>query len=205
MNDLLTRLSALGTSPAPVDETTVAADVRRGRRALRRRRAARIAAGGVFALAIAGTGTVLTLQSDHGDSQPAGAPLRLVDYTGAQPAGFTVATVPSGFVVQGVNSGSLDITRPDDTSSLDSFVGKIVVMLQSKDAHFRQVGTRVSVHGHPGYIHQERGGATMLEYVDGRGNDVVVQAWDDLKLTDQQLVQLAEGVTVTSAAQAPVG
>lgn len=233
MNDLMSRLSALHhESPAP-DEATVTADVRRGRRAVRRHRAVRGITGGAVALAVAGTAVAV-----HGSGGPTmpeasgpdttissggsnGTAIHLVDYAGPQKPGFTVRTVPEGFVLQGVRPTVLDITRPGDASSLYSFAGKVVVMLQSQDATFERVGTKVSVNGRPGYIHGDPGGddaadgstrpgedvgtATTLEFLDGSGHDVLVQAWDDLGLTDQQLVQLAEGITVTSQAVAPVG
>lgn len=52
MNDVLDRLAALRAPQLPVDADTVAADMRRGRRALHRRRAVR---GGVLALAVSAT------------------------------------------------------------------------------------------------------------------------------------------------------
>lgn len=208
MNDLISRLSALGAEVGAPDDATVAADVRRGRRALRRRRAVRSVTGGALALAVAGT--AVAVHADGGSSpEPRDATtdagVHLVDYTGPQQAGFTVDTVPAGFVLQGVKPSVLDITKPGDTSDIDSFVGKIVVMLQSRDVRFRARGMEVSVNGQTGYIHDEPGAATTLEYLDAAGHDVIIQAWDTLGLTDQQLVQLAEGVTVTSDAVAPVG
>jgi hypothetical protein len=208
MNDLIDRLSALSLETAAPSDATVAADVRRGRRARLRHRAVRGATGGVLALALGGT--ALALHTGDGAAPEASqrtsdSGIHLVDYTGPQQPGFTVQTVPEGYVVQGVRPNVLDITKPGDTSSLNSFVGKIAIMLQSNDATFRKVGTQVSVNGRAGYIHDEPGVATSLEFHDAAGHDVIVQAWDDLGLTDDQLVQLAEGVTVSSAAVASDG
>lgn len=219
MTDLETRLRNLRVESTPADEETVAADVRRAHRALGRRRAVRYGTGGVTLLAVAALATVTVVgQGGHDASRPRadapaspsatagtrGAGLRLVDYTGDQQPGFTVTKVPAGFVLQGATPSSLDVARADDHSDLNSFQDKLVVMLQSKDASFRRTGRPVQVHGATGYLHTEPGAATTLEYLDGP-HDVVVQAWTSLGLTDAQIVEFAEGVTVTSAATAGVG
>ena len=127
----------------------------------------------------------------------------MVAYTGEQQPGFTVTTVPAGYVLQGAQPSSLDIAPADDHSSLDVFSGKLVVMLQSVDAKPDDSGTPVTINGHAGYIRQGYG-ATVLEYTDGQ-HDIIVQAWNNIHLTNDQLVQFAEGITVTAAAQAGRG
>lgn len=212
MTDLETRLRELRVPTVPASDEVVHADVVRARRALQRRRLARRGSGGVAVAAAAvlaavvvsgqsgGTGS----RPDIADHAPSSAGVRLVDYTGVQRPGFTVAKVPAGFVLQGATPYALDIARADDHSGLNVFKGKLVVMLQSKDVTFRHTGHPVSVHGTTGYLRTEKGGATALEYLDG-SHDVVVQAWANLGLTDAQLVEFANGVTVSHNARATVG
>jgi len=219
MTDLLDRLGDLAPEPLAPSEEAVAGDVRRGRRALARRRAIRGAAGGALLVALGGTATIVARQ--HGSETPpvatpshrapsptAGtghaAGIRLVDYTGDQKPGFRVQKVPEGYVLQGSNAFSLDIAKPGDHSDLSNFEGKIVIMLQSKDVALHKQGKQVSVAGHDGWLREPGDGAMILEYNDGRHN-VVVQSWTSLALTDAQLVELASGVTVTAQAQAGVG
>ncbi|HVX55262.1 hypothetical protein [Nocardioides sp.] len=212
MTDLETRLRDLRVPAPPVSDEVVRADVARARRALHRRRLTRVGSGGVAVAAVGVLAAVVVAGQSGGQSgerpdvatPPASGHLRLVDYTGAQQPGFTVAKVPAGFVLQGATPYSLDVARADDHSSLDVFSGKLTVMLQSKDATLRHTDHPVTVHGTTGYLHTEKGVATTLEYLDG-GHDVIVQAWADLGLTDAQLVEFANGVTVSDSAQASVG
>jgi len=214
MTDLESRLRGLRGTTTPVDEDTVRADIGRARRALSRRRRARIGSAAVAVAAVGVVATVIVAGQPGGQgSDIAEAPtpspthaatLRLVDYTGIQQPGFTVAKVPAGFVLQGATPYSLDVAKAGDHSSLNDFEGKLVVMLQSKDATFHKTNRAVTVHGTTGYLRAEDGGATALEYLDG-DHDVVIQAWSGLGLTDAQLVEFADGVTVTSGAQASVG
>lgn len=203
LTDELARLSALpGSVPS---EATVQADLRRGRAALNRRRVLRGAAAGVALTATLATAASLTFATRSGSSGHQQSPqrVRLVAYQGEQLPGFTVSEVPEGYVLQGATAYSLDIAQPNDHTSLDALEGKLVVMLQSRSAHTDTSGTRVTVNGHPGYL-REGPPATVLEYTDGT-HDILVQDWQNVGLTDDQLVQFASGVTVTSAAQAGVG
>lgn len=220
MTDLLDRLAALRVEPAAASADTLAGDVRRGRRALARRRAARGAAGGAFLLVAGGTTGIVISQhgsdappSAHHSPAPSRLPasrtptttgIQLVDYTGEQEPGFIVKKVPEGYVLQGSNAFSLDIAKPGDHSDLSDFEHKIVVMLQSKDVRLHKEGTQVSVNGRPGWIREPGDGGVILEYNDGSHN-VVVQSWTSLGLTQDQLVELADGVTVTAQAQAGLG
>lgn len=223
MTDLLDRLAALRVEPTAAPAETLADDVRRGRRALARRRAARGAGGAVLVLAVGGTVGLVVGQHDSGrppvahgaprighspaatvHPTPKAAGIRLVDYTGDQKPGFLVKKVPEGFVLEGASRSSLDIVRPGNKTSLDDFENKIVVMLQSQDVKLHKYGTRVSVNGRPGWIREPGDGGVILEYNDGSHN-VVVQSWTSLGLTNAQLVELADGVTVTAQAQAGLG
>jgi hypothetical protein len=236
VQELIDHLESLGRSAAAAPEqTTVDADLRRGRGALKRRRrhqgTAGIAAAAVLAVAgvavWAGTGnreetrhasdrttnstartsppaqthnTISTRPAHPGAHRPR---VRLVAYTGAQPAGFTVTEIPAGYVLQGAQPTTLDIARPSNHASIDSFVDKVVVSLQSTDGTTPSTGTKVTVNGQPGVINVQDGVHT-LSYRDG-SHEVQVQAWSNIHLTDDQLVTFADGVTVTSAVQSPKG
>jgi hypothetical protein len=212
MNDMSDRLRDLRTVEPHqrATDSEVAADLLRGRSALRQRRL-RWATGAAMAGVAVVAGTIIVTTGDagsparhrdqaatqHQGMQTGG--IRLVSYTGGQQPGFTVTTVPAGYVLQGAQPGSLDIAPPGDNSPLDTFTGKLVVMLQSVDATPDHSGTQVTVNGRAGYI-QHGEDATGLEYTDGE-HDIVVQAWNNIHLSDDQLVQFAAGITVTASAQ----
>jgi hypothetical protein len=218
MHDITDRLAALGRGEAPApSDAVVHDDVTRGRVAAKRQRQRRIAFGavgtaGVAAAAVAiavplatGSGGRATTQA--GGSAASAAPaaaVQLVAYAGQQQPGFVVTEVPDGYVLQGATPYSLDIALPSDHSDLNSFENKLVVMLQSKDAHNSLDGKQVTVHGSPGAISGHDGGVRWLEYNDG-SHEVLIQCWSNVGLTDEQLVQFADGVTVTSSAVAGVG
>ncbi|WP_460852737.1 hypothetical protein [Nocardioides montaniterrae] len=242
MNDLIDQLGALRTAPAPIDDSVVTADLRRGRRAAGRRRAVRGAGVAACALALGGVTTAIV------DSSPGvhSTGVQLVDYTGDQLPGFTVDKVPDGFVLQGATAYSLDIARPGVTSSLDDFEGKIVVSVEAnapataaphhvirarhgdtlvKDGSRTWLvhpdGSRVllaqapattppsptgpiDVDGSAGTITTNSEGTKTFRYsADGR--TVTIQVWPTIKLSDGQLRELADGVSVTAAARNSVG
>ena len=205
MNHLVEELGRLG---AGADQSTpddvVRRDLLRGRAALTRRRVRRTVTGlgataatAVLALAIAGG------QSSP-DPHPAARGLDLVAYTGTQLPGFTVEKVPEGFVLQGANAYSLDIALPGNHTSLNDYRGKLVVMLQSKDATGTPTGKQVEINGRPGTISTFDPAAKQLYYSDG-AHQIVVQSPTGLGLSDAELVEFASGVTVTAEAVAGVG
>jgi hypothetical protein len=201
MSNVIDQLADLGTGveqPAPAD--IVRRDLLRGRAALRRRRFRR----GVTALGITAAVAAVAVTAGQPSPGPASTGLDLVAYTGTQLPGFTVGKVPEGFVLQGSNSYSLDIARPDDQTSLDDYWGKLVVMLQSKDQGSIPDGKGVEVNGRPGTISKFDPAAAQLYYSDG-SHEIVIQAATGLGLTDEELVEFAASVTVTAGAQAGVG
>jgi hypothetical protein len=211
MPDPMTRLAALHDGPpAAVDDAAIASDLRRGRDALvtRHRRRAGAAAIGVvavsslsYALASGGSSrapqavvprTVVTHASGKATST-----IQLLAYNGKQLPGYSVTRVPKGYVLQGISGSVLDIAESGDHSPLDSFDGKLVVMLN--DHAGPTTGTPASVSGHPGRI-DDQDGVLTLTYSDGTHN-VAVQSWSNIHLSREQLVQFAEGVTVLPSAQ----
>jgi hypothetical protein len=205
---------------------TVEADLRRGRAALARRRRVRATwfsvAGTVAAAALVGTtivagnlgGTDDTTGAAHGRrigvNQGSGPDrvrhVRLVAYQGEQLHGFIVDQVPEGWYLQGSNVFSLTIAPQGDTTSPDAFVGKLVVMLLSSSVQQElPQGEPVKVGEFDGVV-SHQGEADTLTYEDGVGHFVQIQAWRDaLGWTNEQLASFAEGVQVTSHAQAGVG
>ncbi|RNM11884.1 hypothetical protein [Nocardioides pocheonensis] len=208
MNHVIEDLGRLRTRTATdqtVPDDVVRRDLARGRAALTRRRARRAVTGlGATAAAAVLTVSVISAGSTSDPRPRGGSGVDLVAYTGAQLPGFTVAKVPEGFVLQGANEYSLDIARPDDHSSLDDYQGKLVVMLQSRDATGTPTGTHVEISGRPGTISTYDPTAKQLFYSDGT-HDIVVQAPTGLGLSDAELVEFASGVTVTTEAVAGVG
>jgi hypothetical protein len=66
--------------------------------------------------------------------------------------------------------------------------------------------TKVTVQGTEGQLGlTEDKGAKWLIYPHGAGSKVLVQVPTKLGLTDKQIVQFADGITVTSDAQAARG
>jgi hypothetical protein len=205
---------------------TVEADLRRGRAALARRRRGRATrlsvVGAVAAVALVATtlvagnlgGTDPTtgpapssrIGANHGSGPLGGTPVRLVAYHGNQLEGFIVNQVPDGWYLQGSNTFRLTIAPQGDTSSPDSFVGKLVVMLLSSSVPQELPdGEPVKVGDYDGVVtHQTE--ADTLTYADNAGHFIQIQAWRAaLGWTNEQLARFAEGVQVTSHAQPGVG
>lgn len=213
LDDITGRLQRLDTQPSATADETVRRDLLRARGAARRRAARRFTAGiGVAAVTAVGVTLVVSNQGTTSEKPPAiaepsrtaDATTQLVAYTGAQQPGFVVTKVPEGFVLEGATPFNLNIARAGDTSGLDVFTDKLVVMLESSSVTTPPEGDPVQVGGLDGWLRNSEGGTWTLTYDDG-ANRVVVQAWKSLGLTAEQVVEFAEGVTVTAQAQAGVG
>ena len=218
INELLDR-TARSVQATPSAET-VEADLRRGRVALARRRRGRVirfSIAGTFAVALVGAGLVAGNSggiheatgpgtgSTQSSGPGGGRTVRLVAYHGDQLEGFTVSQIPDGWYLQGSNTFRLTIAPQGDTSSPDAFEGKLVVMLLSSSAPQRlPQGEPVEVGNHDGVV--STGEADVLTYQDDAGHFVQIEAWHRaLGWSTDQLVSFAEGVHVTSDAQAGVG
>ncbi|HEY2553319.1 MAG TPA: hypothetical protein VGI64_22365 [Streptosporangiaceae bacterium] len=235
MTDLLDRLASLeATSSGPPSEATVAADLGRGRAALRR---GRLRAGGVLSAAVLAAGAVAayagtagthhqqttialpqhgstatrhhqqtaTKQHQHGTAGSKHAKIKLVDYSGQEPPGFNVASVPQGFGLQEQSSTgfSFILAPPSADHNAGSFIGKLVVTAEagSELGDWQHFGDQsVTINGNPGRIGDD-GTATQLWFSVGNGVVVDAQAWDSIGMTHQQLVDFANGVTTTPALQ----
>jgi hypothetical protein len=194
---------SVDVTPSP---ETVDADVRRGRAALGRRRRGRVIRLSIVGTVAAALVAPTILAANQGFGPSRGTPIRLVAYHGEQLEGFIVDQVPDGWYLQGSNTFRLTIAPQGDTSSPDSFIGKLVVMLLSSSAPQElPEGEPVKVGDYDGVVtHTPE--AETLTYEDGAGHLVQVQAWrSTLAWTNEQLARFGEGVRVTADAQAGVG
>ena len=212
MIELTDRLALLGATGKDLpSEDIVAADLARGRAALRRTRVRIGGALSAAALIVAGTAVYLggpgtgTTHHQHQAAATAPVKIRLVNYSGQDPQGFTIASVPQGFGLQEQASSGYEfvLAPPGADQSPGSFAGKLVVTAEagSELGHWQKFGQRtVAVNGSQGRIGDD-GTATQLWFTAGHGVVVDVQAWDSIGLTDQQLTDFANGVTTTPALQ----
>jgi hypothetical protein len=191
MMDLHDRLGRLAGPATPATDDQATADLTRGRRALTRRRTVKGAATGVFAVAAAAAviaygaaGRPATHPAPPSAAapttaaqQPSTVTARLVAYQGQQPKGYTIDKVPAGWEIQGVDNYVLTIapvTAKDKDP--DSFVGKIAVMLQSKDDHHKP-----------------------------NGINLIIQIWDARGWSNDAIVAFGAGIHVLPNAQQGVG
>ena len=214
MQDITDRLAALGSDDTAgiargaTPSAVADADVARGRRALGRRRT-RITAAAVVALAATGTTLHFTTgsgshsgSSHPGSSRAVALPkIQLVDYTGPQETGYRIAEVPTGFGLrlQSSTPTNLVIAKVGDNSSPDAFVDKIVISAEEPGDVGAPDGQTVTVNGQPATLADD-GTATQL-WFPAHGVLVNVQSWDNIGLTHAQVVQFAEGITVTDQVQ----
>ena len=168
--------AALDRGPGPGQPVNPAGDLARGRRLLRRRRLTGLAGAAGVAAGI--TAVVLTLgpagpaathpgpaagqHTRHHEvpgapgHHPAKRAIKLVSYQGYQAPGYQVSEVPRGWVVQGSNAFALTVAPADDPDkSVDSFVGKIAVMLKSRDEPAPNGQPNLQVAGRPGFLDRQ--------------------------------------------------
>jgi hypothetical protein len=207
MNDvknLLERALADGHGPDPALGAESAGDLARGRGLLRRRRLmgmAGLTGGAVAVAAVLAAGTGASHGGGPGTAHRPTEAIALVAYRGAQPPGYQVAEVPSGWVIQGGNAYVLVLApKGDKDTDINAFVGKLVVMLQSRDAHGPGPGTSQPVAGRPGRF-DVQGNTEILTYQDQAGAQVVIQAPTFLGWNATRLAQFAAGVQVLHNAQ----
>jgi hypothetical protein len=230
LKDLLGLALADGGGPGQDQPVDPAADLARGRRLLRRRRLAGLA--GVATAVLCGALVPLALHGSSGAAGVAGAAgkpvvtatssspalssspgrakashkIALVVWTGTQPPGYRVNEMPKGWVVQGSTPYALVIAPPDDPSkNPDAFIGKLVVMLQSKSVTSPPtLGTAQQVNGRAGMF-DVQGDTQILTFQVEGGAWVVIQAPVSLGWSGSELAQFAGGVQVLVTAQQGVG
>lgn len=237
----------LDSIAGPAPATTGAqldADLTRGRSALRRRRTFQAVGGGAFAVAAVAAAMSFTLTGTASTSGTTAAGpaatstststgVKLVAFTGTQPKGFTIDKVPAGFFIQSDQEGFLLLApekaknQPDVNPSTNplvdpqSFVGKIAIMLQSKDASVPTDGTKVDVAGKQGILFQHepaqypKGQAPAWAEDEKPGKTLWVQQQDgpwvnvqfdgSIGLTEAQMIEIGAGVEVHEGAVQGVG
>lgn len=234
MNDLRDRLGQFIGETQPPTAAQIDADVLRGRKAQQRRRAVQAGAGSVFVVAAVVAAFAFTGTGSSPARPEAGAATQvsvdLVAYKGEQPKGFTIDTVPAGWFIQSDEVVSLTLAPisaknpgpevdPSKSPVYDpaSFVGKIGIVLESKDQHGpRKGGTAIKAAGQDGTLLKSLRGVTpdgpMPTAAGGdtgweiwikqpSGIYLIVQFWQGLGLTQDQMVEIAAGVHVEKAAQ----
>jgi hypothetical protein len=228
MKDLLEL--ALQDVPVGGRHAAPAEDLTRGRRLLRRRRQRMAGLAGVTAAVLCGILVPLSLNGSapaashpvaaapsspvSSPSKPVSTPthaappenaahrIKLVAWVGTQPPGYKVDWMPKGWVVQGSTPFALTIAPPGDKDkSPDSFVGKLVVMLQSADAsHPPNDWADQPVNGRPGKF-DVQGDTQILIFKNAGGQWVDIQAPVSLGWDRAELAKFGGGVTVLGAAQ----
>lgn len=211
--DLQTRLQNFGGPIAATAKAeTIAADVARGRRAVRYRRTFQTAAVSAFGVAaivatISLTGAVTGTPSTPSVAESGVSGLKLVDYVGDQPKYFTIDKVPEGYFIQNDDEGGLTIA-PDAVKNPPANVdpskapmydprdlgGKIGIYLEPK---FYREGTddgeKVTVGGNPAVIHGI-GPTRQLMILVSPKVYATIQA--DVPLSRDQLLELGAGLHV---------
>lgn len=207
MEDLLERLAHLRDDGPAAPQPVVSADLARGRRALRRRRTRVLGAGVALGVAVAGTSVFLAAggparrspgSAPGGDVQPRPA-TRLVSYSGPQARGFRITEIPAGYGlrVEASQPEVLDIAKAGDTSPANDFVGKLVITAEEGAAPKPGVdGKPVTIDGGPGTIARDSSGITMVRFVQ-HGLVITVQCWNNIGLSEDQLIEFSDGVSVT--------
>jgi hypothetical protein len=223
--DILRNLpQAAASADVPADQAVVAADVARGHQAVSRRRQKRIgfaaaAVAAVAALAVGAgqLGTTVDNQSTvAGGSGVKTASPQLAAYTGKQPAGFTVRTVPDGWTVISSNEFEFVVAPPGKETgggpSAGPSTGPAPVMYDDRIAVFMlgdspvpkdPQSEKVNINGKEGKLGSFPKSRTSpdtrwLMFPSDKGT-VMVQVPDSTGLSNDQIVSFAEGITVTGA------
>ncbi|MBP0457750.1 hypothetical protein [Streptomyces montanisoli] len=160
---------------------------------------------------VTGTPRTGSPQTGSPQSSVAAGSLQLAAYTGAQPAGFKVATLPKGWKVRSVSQydfvavppGTPERTMPQGAVYL---ADGIAVSLQgasrfSAGESLKKVSVRGRT-GQLGFTGDKQ--AKWLIFPSEEGQKVLIQVPVELGLTDSQIVRFAQGVSATGDAK-PTG
>ncbi len=183
-------------------DVDVEADLRRGRRALRRRRSC-IAAGVTGGLVAAGVVAYVALppQQDSlrtvrpGDGATTSQPV--------QTTYFDIPPAPSGWHVTGERPQYLMLGRDGTESRLDDFAGQLVVMLSAGREDFDN-GPSVDHDGRTFYVNDRNGDATILS-VRAPGGDWLQAQYPKGAFTQQEMIAFLDGVVVEPGARPGLG
>jgi hypothetical protein len=213
--DLHTRLERLGGPIDPASADDIAADLNRGRRAVRRRRTVQTVAGSAFgvaaltaAFAFAGTGPAPNNVPGRAPVVAQASPgnLTLVDYRGPQPKYFTVDKVPDGYFIQNDDEGGLTIAPvavknpspgidPSKSPMYDplSLRGKIGIYLELKAYRGELDGEKLTVGDYPAILHPIGPNWQLLLAVSP---EVYATLQFDVPLSRAQILELGAGLHV---------
>jgi hypothetical protein len=204
------RLRRMHPALGRVSEEIVQEDLARGRAAVAHahRKQAWVAGGvGGFALAaiVASaailpalqTGTLLQAGPVDTPQVHANPALQLVSYTGTQPDGYHLGKVPAGFSVESSDKDALILAPAGATDGSAEFVDRIVVSQQGSFTYDRDK-RQVTINGEPALIalSADPDPATEVQFTTG-GHAVNIQIGATIKLTDQQIADFAQSITVT--------
>jgi hypothetical protein len=213
LKDLLERALADGHGPARHATADPAGDLARGRQLLRRRTRHRVLAVSAAAAITAAVAVPVALHGSPGQGTasgtiPATARVKLVAYTGAQPAGYEVKEIPAGWVIQGSNSYNLVIAPAGDPDkNPDSFLGKLLVTQEEfSTGDAASTGwVSATVAGHAAYYNDgtsdQAAHTAGLVIRQAAGQWLLVQAPLSLGWTQAQLTEFARGVTILATAR----
>jgi hypothetical protein len=213
--DTIDRLRQMHAPTAPVGDEIVQQDVSRGQAAVQRtRRRQAWAAGGIGGLALAAViaGSVLanTLPTSDIQALPTSDPIsgttqpvmELVSYTGAQPDGFHLGKIPAGFAIESSDEDTLILSplgegAASSTEGPAGYTGKIVISKNGTFDYSKDL-REVTINGQPARIAltDDVEPATEVQFVTG-DHTVNIQIWSSLHLTDEQIVDFAQSITVT--------
>jgi len=178
----------------------VAADLRRGRSALRRRR---LSVGGGIAAAVLVTGG--TLSGLVGPSEPSTAPSHATN-ANVHAGAFEVPPPPDGWSVWRADSSYVliapDGTPPPQDPKIVVVGGKLGISLVS-DAHGSpKAGPTIDYDGRAFYDNESPGSPTQVGYQVSPGRWLVLQEAPALHWTVHQMIAYLDGVVVTPDAVA---
>jgi len=213
--DLHTRLESFGGPVDPASAQDIAADLERGRRAVRRRRGVQAVAGSAFGVAALAAAFTFVNAGSAPDAVPGRAPavaeaspgrLALVDYRGPQPRNFTVDKAPDGFFIQNDDEGGLTIAPvavqhpgpgvdPSQDPMYDprDLTGKIGIYLETKEYRGELTGEKLTVAGHESVLHSV--GPTR-QLVMSVSPEVYATVQVDVPLSREQILELGAGLHV---------
>jgi hypothetical protein len=179
-------------------EVDVAADVRRGRSALRRRRLS-VGAGAAVVLLVIGGATTRLVPSSLRSAQPAHTA------TATVPAGaFEIPPPPPGWSVwQATDSDVViapDGTPPPDPEVGARVMGKLAISFLDGSLESPASGPTIEYDGRTFYDNETGGPATQVGVRVSHSTWLVLQEAPTLHWTVQQMIEYLDGVVVTPRA-----
>jgi hypothetical protein len=205
MTDLHDLLDRVATYPT-VGDSNVTADLRRGHRALSRRRT-RWVAGASGALVAAGAVGYAALPRDESPSavRPSGpGPANVSSAAPVEPRFFDGPQPPDGWHVVGDTRTYLMIGPDGTTSTVDSsFVGRVVVMLGDGNEHYG-IGSTVTYDDRTFYVNDANDDATILA-VRTRGGDWLQLQYPPSAFGVHRMVVYLDGVSALAGAEKAQG